>query len=107
MENSTTSDIERQGKLIVKMTSKEKLNLNNVLHVIKIHKNLVSRSLLNKYRFRMVVELNIAVLSKNGMYVGKEYISNRLFKLNVSVEKPKNNIAISIFLNFLIYHMVD
>lgn len=77
------------------------------LHVLKIRKNLVSKSLLNKHGSWMVVELNIAVLSKNRMYVGKGYVFDGLFKLNVLLEKPKNNRAISIFLNFLIYHIVD
>lgn len=43
------------------------------------------------------------------MSVGKRFVSNRLFKLNVIVVKIKNNKAIllHIFLSFLIYGMVD
>lgn len=35
IENSTTFDIKGQGKLIVKMTSRKKMNLNNVFACAK------------------------------------------------------------------------
>ncbi|KAH9705270.1 hypothetical protein KPL70_011800 [Citrus sinensis] len=47
MGNSATSEIEGQGKVILKMTSGKELTLNNVLYVPEIWKNLVSGSLLN------------------------------------------------------------
>ena len=37
----------------------------------------------------MVFEFNKVVLSKLGMFVGKGYVSNGLFKLNVMTIKPK------------------
>lgn len=50
----------------------------------------------------MVFESNKVVLFENGMYERKEYVSNRLFRLNVMAITPKNNKAISFayFLNF-------
>ena len=65
------------------MTSEKELTLNDVLHVPKIRKNLVSRSLLSKKGFRLVFESNKFVLTKSGIYVGKGYMSNGLFKMNV------------------------
>lgn len=56
MENLATSEIKGQGKVVLKMTSGKELTLNNVLYVLKIHKNLVSGSLLNKHGFRIVFE---------------------------------------------------
>ncbi|KAF5946834.1 hypothetical protein HYC85_017062 [Camellia sinensis] len=47
MDNSSTSKVDRQGKIVLKMTSGKELTLNNVLHVPDIRKNLVSRSLLS------------------------------------------------------------
>ena len=91
MGNSATSEIEGQGKVILKMTSGKELTLNNVLYVPEIRKNLVSGSLLNKHGFRMVFESDRVVLSKNGMYVGKGYVNDGLFKLNVMTLKPKIN----------------
>ena len=89
MGNSTTSEIQGQGKVISKMTSGKNLTLNNVLYVLEIGKNLVSGSLLNKHGFRMVFEADKVVVSKSRMFVGKGYVSNGLFKLNVMTIKPK------------------
>ncbi|KAL6344924.1 hypothetical protein AAG906_006685 [Vitis piasezkii] len=61
--------IKGQGKVILKMTSGKKLTLTNVLYVPEIRKNLVSS---NKF-----------ILSKSGMYVGKGYMSDGMWKLNV------------------------
>ncbi|KAL6331736.1 hypothetical protein AAG906_016732 [Vitis piasezkii] len=49
----------------------------------KIRKNLVSGSLLNNHGFRLVFESNKFILSKSGMYVGKGYMSDGMWKLNV------------------------
>ena len=54
MENSYTSDVVGIGKVVLKMTSRKELTLNNVLFVPEIRKNLVSNSLLSKHVFRMV-----------------------------------------------------
>ena len=89
MGNSATSDIRGQGKVILKMTSGKSLTLNNVLYVPEIHKNLVSGSLLNKHGFRMVFESDKVLLSKSRMFVGKGYVCNGLFKLNVMTVKHK------------------
>ena len=83
MGNSTTSKIKGQGKVILKMTYGNELTLNNVLYVPKIRKNLVSDSLQNSHGFQLVFESNKFVLSKNGMYVGKRYMSDGMWKLNV------------------------
>ena len=83
MGNSSTSKVEGKGKVILKMTSKKELTLNDVLHVPEIRKNLVSKSLLSKKSFRLVFEYDKFVLTKSGIYVGKGYMSNGLFKINV------------------------
>ena len=90
MGNSSTSKIVGQGKVILKMTSGKKLTLNNVLHVPDIRKNLVSGSLLSQKGFKLVFVSDKFVLTKNGMYVGKGYMSNWLFKMNVMTIVPSN-----------------
>ncbi|KAH9750232.1 hypothetical protein KPL71_013800 [Citrus sinensis] len=72
MGNSATSEIEGQGKVILKMTSGKELTLNNVFYVPEIQKNLVSGSLLNKHGFQMVFESDRVVLSKNGIVESRE-----------------------------------
>ena len=44
MGNSSSSKVEGQGKVVLKMTSGKELTLNDVLHVPEIRKNLVSGS---------------------------------------------------------------
>ena len=87
--NSSTSIVAGQGKVILKMTSGKELPLNNVLHVPDIRKNLVSSSLLSKNGFRLVFESDKFVLSKSDMYVGKGYMSDGFFKLNVMTVEQK------------------
>ena len=58
----------------------------------EIHKNLVSTSLLVKNGFKVVFVSDKVVISKNDMYVGKGYLSDGLFKLNVmTINNNKNN----------------
>ena len=93
MGNFSSSKVEGQGKLVLKMTSSKELTLNDGLHVPEIRKNLVSESLLSKKGFKLVFVLDNFILTKNGMYVGKGYMSNGLFKMNVmTVVPPTKNI---------------
>ena len=43
----------------------------------------MSRSLLSKKGFKLVFVSDNFILTNNGMYVGKGYMSNELFKMNV------------------------
>ncbi|KAA0048117.1 hypothetical protein E5676_scaffold546G00690 [Cucumis melo var. makuwa] len=65
MGSSSTSKVKGQGKVILKMTSRKELTLNNVLHVPDIRKNLISGSLLSKNDFKLVFVSDKFVLSKN------------------------------------------
>ena len=59
--------------MMLKITSRKELTLKSVLHVLKIRKNLMSESLLNKNDFCMVFESEIVVLNKSGLFIGKGY----------------------------------
>ncbi|KZV25402.1 hypothetical protein F511_07286 [Dorcoceras hygrometricum] len=83
MENSASSDVAGIGKVVLKMTSRKELALIDVLHVPEIRKNLVSGSELVKAGFRLVFESNKFILSKNGVFIGKGYLEDNLFKMNV------------------------
>lgn len=67
------------------MTSGKIVILNNVLHDFKMWKNLISTSFLVKNEFKCVFVFDKIIISKNGMYVGKCYLTEGLFKLNVIV----------------------
>jgi hypothetical protein len=90
MGNSSSSKVEGRGKVILKMTSGKELTLNEVLHVPDIRKNLVSGSLLSKNGFKLVFVSDKFVLTKNEMFVGKSYLSDGLFKMNVMTVVPKS-----------------
>ena len=92
MGNSSSSKVEGQGKVVLKMTSSNELTLNDVLHVPEIGKNLMSGSLLSKKGFKLVFVSDNFILTKNGMYVGKGYMSNGLFKMNVMTVVPHTKI---------------
>ncbi|KZV25134.1 hypothetical protein F511_42831 [Dorcoceras hygrometricum] len=83
MGNSASSDVAGIGKVVLKMTSRKELALIDVLHVSEIRKNLVSGSALVKADFRLVFESNKFILSKNGVFIGKGYLEDNLFKMNV------------------------
>lgn len=85
MGNTATTKVEGYGKVLLKMTSGKVLTLNNVMHVPSIRKNLVSAALLVKNGFKCVLVSDKFVLSKNDMFVGKGYLTEGLFKLNVMV----------------------
>lgn len=82
MGNATTAKVAGKGKVILKFTSGKDLVLNNILHVPEICKNLVSGPVLSNKGFKLVFESDKFVLTKGGVYVGKGYLSEGLFKLN-------------------------
>ena len=68
---------------MLKMTSDKVLTLNSVMHVPSIRKNLVYITLLVNNEFKCVLVSDKVVISKNEMFIGKDYLNEGLFKLNV------------------------
>ncbi|KAJ9557464.1 hypothetical protein OSB04_012078 [Centaurea solstitialis] len=93
MGNAATAEIKGVGEVVLRMTSGKELELKDVLFVPELRKNLVSGWLLNKVGFKLVFESDKFVLSKGGMYVGKGYAMNGMFKLNVMVVNVMNKNA--------------
>ncbi|KAL6312561.1 hypothetical protein AAG906_030759 [Vitis piasezkii] len=58
-------------KFLLKLTSRKLLALIDVLHVLDIHWNLVSVSLLGKTRVRILFDFDKIVLTKNDAFLGK------------------------------------
>ena len=110
MGNSSTSKVEGVEKIALKMTSRKIVTLINVLHVPDVHKNLVSGYLLSKNGFKLVFVSDKFVLSKNEMYVGKGYLSDGLFKLNVMTVVTKddlNKLLLLMCLSLLTFGILD
>ena len=77
--------------MVLKITSRNELNLNDVLRKLDICKNLVSGSLLNKNGFKLVFESNNFVLTKSEVFVGKGYMRDGLFKMTEMTIIPTIN----------------
>ncbi|PHU14265.1 hypothetical protein BC332_15470 [Capsicum chinense] len=83
MANYATAKVEGTGKIYLKMTFGKVLTLNNVLYVLELRRNLISISLLDKNGFKCVIVSGKIVISKREMYVGKGYLTEALYKMNV------------------------
>lgn len=83
MENHNKSKVFGTGTVDINFTSGKKLTLINVLYVPEIRKNLVSASLLCKKGMKTVLESDKLILSKNGVFVGKGYACDGMFKLSI------------------------
>nr|GEU49723.1 zinc finger, CCHC-type [Tanacetum cinerariifolium]GEU75468.1 zinc finger, CCHC-type [Tanacetum cinerariifolium] len=89
--NESTALVHGHGCVNLKFSSGKIVSLFNVLHVPNIRKNLVSSSVLNNYGYKQVIEYNKFVLSKHIVFIGFDYLSNRMFRLNI----VNDNIALS------------
>ena len=83
------------GDVILKMTSGKDLKLRDVLYVPELRKNLASGWVFNKFGFKLVFESDKFVLSKSGMFVGKGYALNGMFKMNVIASNNMNKASTS------------
>nr|GEV65698.1 hypothetical protein [Tanacetum cinerariifolium] len=73
-----------KGSVALKFSFGKTVTLFNVLYVAKLHKNLVSGPVLNKYGYKQVCESDKHILSKSGVFVGFGYYNNGMFMLNVN-----------------------
>ena len=107
MGNSSASNVEGKGNVLLKFTYGKVVTLTDVLHVPEIRKNLVSGPILSKKGFKLVFESDRFILTKAGMYVGKGYLNEGLFKLNVLVTNTMNNnknTSVYIVDSFVLWH---
>uniref|UniRef100_A0A2N9EFL2 Uncharacterized protein n=1 Tax=Fagus sylvatica TaxID=28930 RepID=A0A2N9EFL2_FAGSY len=72
MGNHNTTKVLGTGTVELILSSEKKLVLTNVYHVPNIKKKLVFASLLSKNGVKAVLESDKLILSKNGVFVGKE-----------------------------------
>lgn len=85
MKNSFAIPVYRVGEMELKFISENVVTLTNIFFVLEVRKNLVFTRLFDKFSFRLVIEANKLILSKDGMLVGKGYHYNDVFKLNIFV----------------------
>ena len=100
MGYSSIATIKGKGTVDLEFTSRKIVSLTNVCHVPKVRKNLVSGSLLNKHGFKLVFESDKFIISKGGIFVGKGYLYQGMFKLNIN----KINNSIYMLDSFYFWH---
>jgi len=83
MGNHVAADVAGKGSIEINFTSGQKLTLLNVYHVPDMKKNLMSATLLSKKGFKIVIESDHVIVSKNGIFVGKGYNCNGMCKLSI------------------------
>ena len=83
MGNHNKAKVLGKGTIEVKMSSDEMLILTNVFYVPDMKKSLVSASLLCKSGVKAVLGSDKLILSKNGIFVGKGYATDDIYKLNI------------------------
>ena len=84
---SHTTTVAGIGNVEIKFTSGKTVLLKDVMHTPEMRKNLVSGFLLNKAGFTQVIGADLYTLTYKGMFVGKGYACEGVFKLNVESNK--------------------
>ena len=87
--NNSTAQVHGIGDIELKMTSGKTLILKEVRHVPEVRRNLVSGVCLVNQGYKVVLESNLVVITRNDVFIGKWYVSDGLFKLNVVFEVNK------------------
>ena len=82
--NSSTAAVKGKGKILLKFTSEKMLSLSNILFVTSLRRNLVSSTLLDIVRLKLVQEAGKVVIIRNVNFVRKRYRSERLLVLNAT-----------------------
>ena len=67
------------GEINLKFTSRLVLTLKDVLYTPSTRKNLMSSFLLNKANFKQTMESDNYVITKKGLFVGKDYACDGMF----------------------------
>ncbi|KAL0455580.1 UNVERIFIED_CONTAM: hypothetical protein Slati_0897200 [Sesamum latifolium] len=109
MKNANTAAVLEKGSVEVHFTFGKKLLLTNVLHVPEIHKNLVSAALLCKKGLKAVIESDKLIFTKSGVFVGKGYYCDGMFKLCTNAN-AMNKMTISTYfveLPSFLYGIID
>ena len=95
-----TTQVLGKGDVELCFTSGRILTLKNVLYTPSMRKNLMSSFLLNKAGFKQIIESDRYVIVKKGIFVGKGYACDGMFKLNVEMNKTSTSVYMLSSTNF-------
>ena len=105
MGNASTVQVQGKGTIEIEFTSGKTLTLKDVFYVPEVRKNLISVPLLNKNGFKSVFEGDKFILSKGGVFVGKGYLCENMFKCNVANINNNDMISAYIVESYDLWHM--
>ncbi|GAA0159102.1 hypothetical protein LIER_15966 [Lithospermum erythrorhizon] len=86
MGNNAGAKVLGKGAVDLEFTSGKKLSLLNVFYVPSLRKNLISANLLCKNDFKIVLESEKDVVTKNGVFIGKGYSIDGMFQLMLFIQ---------------------
>ena len=96
--NAHTTQVLGKGDFELRFTSGRILTLKDVLYTPSMRKNLMSSFLLNKAGFKQIIKSDQYVIVNKGIFVGKGYACDGMFKLNVEM----NKVLLLLFICFLL-----
>ena len=90
MGNHNKAKVLGKGTVEVKMSYDKMMISNNIFHIPNIKKNLVSTNLLCKSGVKALHESDKLILSQDGVFVGKRYVTDGMYKLSIINKEVSN-----------------
>lgn len=84
MGNHYKTTVKGLGTIKLEFTSGKTLMFTDVYHVLEVKRNFVSGSILNKCGFKIVIESDFVTFLKGSAFVGKLFVYNGIFKMNIN-----------------------
>lgn len=92
MKNGVTAHVLKIGHVNLKLSSENTLTLLDVHRVLNIQKNLISRYAIVQRNYKLYFESNMVVITNNNIFIGKWFICDGFFKLNLINDSEYNKI---------------
>ena len=96
LQDNVVLHVLRIGRINLKLTSEKNLALQDVHYVSEIRRKLINESLLVQQGYKLVFESNKVVITKSLNFIGKRFLCDDLFKLNVKNSTLASRITLNV-----------